>query len=86
MIIRWLVIDNTVYERHSLITFLYVTVELLFKAAMYWLDPFGIVLYFVTYMYVEIETSVGKRSFIMNLRIKVTTTHMVDKLEKDSHL
>ena len=34
----------------------------------------------------EIETSDGKRSFIMNLRIIVTTHHMIDKLEKDSHL
>ena len=34
----------------------------------------------------KVETSDGKRSFIMNLRIIVTTSHMVDKLEKDSHL
>ena len=32
------------------------------------------------------KTSDGKCSFIMNLRIIVTTSHMIDKLEKDSHL
>ena len=40
--------------------------------------------YFLNEM--KIETSDGKRSFIMSLRIIVTMTHMVDKLEKDSHL